>query len=180
MDAVRHVVDGDLSFRPTWKEWAEKLSAGLRMELTNRVHAAGAVKREVRGPKRFRDVQRGRTTEGEQVLESDVEVGEVPTPVREVPGEERRREGVEAGGDRRVRGENVARPRGPQSRLKREAGRPHRATRPFQDRKRGVALVEVTGADLNAERFQKPPAAGSRGPALGRDVPPARPRRASR
>ena len=68
--------------------------------------------------------------------------------------EQRPRERVERGGDRRVRREHVAGPRRPQCR---EEVRPvgmHERACALDGRERRVALVQVTDVDLDAERLR--------------------------
>ncbi len=68
-------------------------------------------------------------------------------------------EPVESGGYRRVRGEEVARPRRGECRIEGHAGRFHERMRPLQNDQGSMTFVQMTDVGREVQGFEEPPAA---------------------
>ena len=85
-----------------------------------------------------------------------------------------RREAVEAGFHRRVRGEKIAGPRDRERHRERLPGILHVGAGALQHGERGVTFVQMTHLGLHAERAQQPPAADAQNQLLHRAAAPGR------
>src|SRR5579864_5078995 len=108
MDAVGHVRHGNFVHRPARKERFEKTPAYRSMQTAHAVYRPAAADRQIRHIEIFGWVVRVLATECQQIVELYVKL--LLGITAEVSLDECRRETVEAGGHRRVRGKEIARP----------------------------------------------------------------------
>ncbi len=109
MDAVGHVTDWHVLFRPAREERLEETPAHRPVQAADAVDSAAPADRQVRHVELLRGVVRVPAAEGQQVAKRDAKF--VPGVAAEVLLDEGRREAVEPGGHRGVGGEEVAGPR---------------------------------------------------------------------
>ena len=157
MHAVGDVRHRDLDLGPARIERLEDAAAHLSVQAADAVHSTAAADGEVGHVEGLVRVAGALAAERQKVGEPDAEaflgVG------AEVARHELRREAVEAGRDRGVRGEEVAGAGDLQRDVERLPGLVHEGGGPFQDREGGVPFVQVTDLGHLAERPEEQPAA---------------------
>ena len=157
MDAVGHVSDRDLFRRPVRKQRLEQMPAHLAMQATHAIHRPAAANRQISHVERFRRIVRILAAQGQQIVAAYTKLRAcIPA---EVLLDQRRRETIEAGSHRRVRGEQIARTGDGQRDLEVVPGFLHETARTFQHRERRMPFVQVADFRLDAERREQPPSA---------------------
>ena len=157
VDPVGHVADRNLGFRPFREERREETPAHFPVQSTHTVHCPAAADGQIRHGELFRSVCRIHAAESQEIAEGKPELLlRIPS---EVLVDEGRIETVEACRHRRVRREEIARPRGGQGDLERLTGLGHESASAFQDGEGSVPFVQVTDFRSDPQRGEQPPAA---------------------
>ena len=159
VDAVGHVIDGNLSFWPARKHRLEEPAADLAVQSADAVDVPRATDRETGRPEWLGVVAGNDPTKPKQPLKADAQLGQITAPVRKILREQLRGKGIESCRHRGVRREHGARARRPERGREGQSQGLHRAARALEDRQRGVSLVEMTGPHLKTERVEQPPPA---------------------
>ena len=139
------------------KSGCEKMSAHLPVQATHAIHRAASADRQIRHVEILRGVVRVLAAQRQQIVQRDAELLFGVPP--EVVFDESRSETVEAGGHRRVGGEEVARSRDGQCDFKRLPGLLHETAGALQHGERRMPFVQMADFRLDAERGEQPPAA---------------------
>ena len=150
VDAVGHVSDRHLVRRPARKERRKEMPAHLSVQAAHAIDRPASADRQIGHVEVLRRVVRVLAAQRQQIVERDAEL--LPGVAAEAVLDQGRSETVEAGGHRRVRGEEIARARDGQRDLEGLPGRLHETPRAFQHGERRMPFIQVADLRLDAER----------------------------
>ena len=157
MNPVGHVTDGYFARRPAREERLKEAAADAAVQTAHGIHRSASPDRQIGHVEGLCRVVRVLSAQRQQVVEGYAEILLGITP--QVLSDKIRCEAVEAGGDRCVRGKEVAGPGDGQRNLKGLPGRLHETACAFQHGERRMPFVQVADFRLDAERGEQPPPA---------------------
>ncbi len=145
-----------LAFRPARIQVIEELPADLSVQPAHAVDVAAAAHRQIRHVERLVGIPRIAPAHRQELRH--LQAGGLDERLR-IFHHQRRLELVERRGDGRVRGEDIARARGPERDVKRLMGALRETQCAGQHRERRVAFVEMADLHVDAQFLHQPPAA---------------------
>ncbi len=154
---VGHVADGHFGQRPAGVQPAKDEAAGGLVQAADRIHRAGAVCGEAGHVEGRLRVVRCRPAQCEQLARGDAQLG--LGIAAQVLADAGRGKAVEAGFDRRMRGEQVAGTGRGQRHFEGHAARRHVAARPLEHGKGGMPVVEMAHLRGQPGSLEQAPAA---------------------